>query len=95
MSAAIIPFDFESHAVRSVMQDGKPLFVAADACRILEHSNTVVALRRVDDDQKGVIKLNTLGGEQTLSIVSQGGAVFPDPAEQQAGCQAVFPLGHR
>jgi len=55
------------------MIDGRPWWVAADACRVLEHTNAAVALRRLNDDQKGVTKVYTLGGEQSLNIISQGG----------------------
>lgn len=71
--SGIVPFDFESHAVRVVMQDGAPWFVAADVCRVLEHSNASVALRRLDDDERGVSKVYTLGGEQEMKVVSESG----------------------
>ena len=32
---SIIPFDFDSYAVRVVMRDGSPWFVAKDICDIL------------------------------------------------------------
>jgi prophage antirepressor-like protein len=73
MATAIIPLDFEAHPVRAMMVDGKPWWVAADACRVLEHSNPGMALKRLDEDQKGSKKVYTLGGEQTMNIVSLGG----------------------
>lgn len=69
----IIPFDFETNAVRILMRDGAPWFVAVDVCRVLEHSNSRVALSRLDDDEKGVSKVYTLGGEQSLNIISESG----------------------
>ncbi len=36
MGAELIPFDFEEQAVRVVVIDGEPWFVAADVCRVLE-----------------------------------------------------------
>jgi len=69
----IIPFDFESHAVRSVLIDGTPWFVAADVCRVLEIVNVSQAVRRLDDDEKGVCKVYTLGGEQDLKVVAESG----------------------
>lgn len=79
MSAAIIPFDFESHAVRSVMIDGLPWFVAVDVCRVLEHSNPTRALARLDDDEKRLIDPNELlgssvagGGAQMMNVITQG-----------------------
>jgi prophage antirepressor-like protein len=74
--SGIIPFDFESHAVRSVLIDGKPWFVAADVCRVLEIVNHRHAVSTLDDDEKGVVKTDTLGGKQDLNIVSEGGVIW-------------------
>lgn len=60
MSAGIVPFDFETNAVRVTMIDGEPWFVAADVCRVLDHSNPTVALSRLDDDERAMVNLNTL-----------------------------------
>lgn len=70
---AIIPFDFETNAVRVVIIEQAPWFVAADVCRVLEHSNSRMALKRLDDDEKGVTKVYTLGGEQEMNIISESG----------------------
>ncbi|MFV0410804.1 MAG: BRO family protein [Paracoccus sp. (in: a-proteobacteria)] len=70
----IIPLDFETNAVRIIMQDGEPWFVAADVCRVLEHSNIRVAISRwLDDDEKGATICDTPGGKQSLNIVSESG----------------------
>lgn len=73
MSAGIVPFDFETNAVRVVPIDGEPWFVAADVCRVLKHTNSRVAVGRLDDDEKGVTKVYTLGGEQEMNVVSEFG----------------------
>ncbi|MFP4044824.1 MAG: Bro-N domain-containing protein [Rhodosalinus sp.] len=79
MSAEIIPFDFEEQAVRVVMRDGEPWFVAADVCRVLEHSNPSVAVSRLDDDERDTIDLNTLNtaegirGNPNATIISESG----------------------
>jgi hypothetical protein len=64
---------FEGHAVRSVVKDGQPWFVAADVCAVLEHTTPSVALRRLDADEKGMTIVHTLGGPQELAIISEGG----------------------
>lgn len=69
----VIPFDFEQYAVRVVTRDGDPWFVAPDVCRALGHTNASAALRRLDDDEKGLTRVYTLGGEQSLSVVSESG----------------------
>jgi len=73
MSAEIIPFDFEEQAVRIIMQDDEPWFIAADVCRVLELGNTSQALTRLDEDEKGVTTNDTLGGAQRMSIINESG----------------------
>lgn len=41
-----------AHAVRVVMRDGEPWFVAIDVCRALDLGNITMALDRVDSDEK-------------------------------------------
>ena len=43
MGAEIIPFEFDSGAVRTVLIEDQPWFVAADVCRALEIGNTAQA----------------------------------------------------
>ncbi|MDQ7775196.1 MAG: BRO family protein [Paracoccus aminovorans] len=71
MSAAIIPFDFEEQAVRIVMRDDAPWFVAADVCRVLEIGNPSDVVRRMDDDE---VTLDTIeGSHRTTNLVSESG----------------------
>ena len=68
----IVAFDFESHDVRVVIgQDGEPRFVAADLLSTLSLDRK--ALERLDDDEKGVSSIHTLGGEQQMSIINESG----------------------
>lgn len=48
--------------VRMIMKDDEPWFVAADVCKVLEHSNVTVALERLDDDEKAKLSLGLPGG---------------------------------
>lgn len=59
--------------VRTVQKDGEPWFVAADVCRALEVGNSRQAITRLDEDEKGVISTDTLGGRQEMSIVNEPG----------------------
>lgn len=70
----LVPFSYSGQEVR-VMTDefGNPWWVAKDVCDILEHSNHRVAIEMLDDDEKGVSKVYTLGGEQDVSTVSESG----------------------
>lgn len=59
--------------IRTTMKDGEPWFVAVDVCRALEHSNSRMALERLDDDEKGVSSIYTLGGKQEMAVVNEPG----------------------
>lgn len=60
-------------AVRTVLRDGEPWFVASDVCKALEISDVHVSLRRLDDDEKDGCLIPTPGGEQQMSIVNEPG----------------------
>lgn len=59
--------------VRTVLRDGEPWFVAKDVCDILGIANSRDAVSRLDEDEKGVGKADTLGGKQEVSIVNEFG----------------------
>ena len=63
----------EFGAVRSILIDGEPWFVAADVCKALELEKTNRALSRLDDDEKGAHSVSTPGGRQRMSIISESG----------------------
>ena len=49
--------------VRTVSVDKEPWFVAADVCRVLDHSNVTMALDRLDVDEKAKFSLGLSGGD--------------------------------
>lgn len=59
--------------IRTVQKDGETWFVAADVCRALEIGDAHVAMRRIDDDEKGRCLIPTLGGNQEINIVNEPG----------------------
>lgn len=68
----IVAFDFESKNVRIVVdQDGEPWFVAADICAALTVKTEQT--RRLDDDEKGLRIVQTLGGEQEMTVINESG----------------------
>lgn len=72
--AAINPLLFEGeHLVRQVTSDGELWFVGADVCKVLGLANPHSSLALLDDDEKGVHTMDTLGGAQTVTIVSEAG----------------------
>ena len=71
MTAQILPFDFEEQAVRVIMRDDDPWFVAADICRVLEITNTTQAVQRLDDDE--VTLCQTEGSHRQTNLISESG----------------------
>ena len=53
--------------------EGEPWFVAADVCRALGLGNSRQTLSYLDDDEKGVITSDTLGGKQEMSTINEPG----------------------
>lgn len=73
-TSAVVPFRFESHEVRALTINGDPWFVAKDVCDVLDIEwKGSGSLGPLDDDEKGVRKVNTLGGDQEMTIISESG----------------------
>ena len=70
---AVVPFNFQSHEVRTIKISGEPWFVAKDVCEVLELKNPSVALQVLDGDEKGLSKVYTLGGSQQVSVINESG----------------------
>ena len=67
-------FNFENQQVRTLKLNDEPYFVGKDVAKILGYSNTRDALSRyVDSEDKGVAKLDTLGGKQHQTIINASG----------------------
>ncbi len=66
-------FDYNGIQVRTEIKDGEPWFVAKDVCDVLEHTNSRMALERLDEDEKGVSLIYTPGGPQEMAIVNEAG----------------------
>ena len=64
----------EFGSVRTININGEPMFVGKDVAEILGYSNPRDALaKRVDDEDKGVAKCDTLGGVQDLTVINESG----------------------
>jgi anti-repressor protein len=66
-------FSYEGNDVRTVQRDGEPWLVLKDVCSILEISNSRMVSERLDNDEKGVSIIDTLGGKQELTVISESG----------------------
>ena len=57
-------------AIRTIMHEDEPWFVAADVCKALDHTNVTMALDRLDDDERA--KFN-LGRQGETNVVNEPG----------------------
>lgn len=69
------PFTYPStgQPLRALLVDGEPWFMAADAAGMLELGNLHSSLALLDDDERGLHTMETLGGPQSVVIVSEAG----------------------
>ncbi len=73
MSNDLITFHFKDVSLNAIEIDGTPWFVLADLCRVLEISKHRDAASRLDDDERGSVVVDTLGGPQETITVSESG----------------------
>ena len=67
--------DAGENRVRCVIrEDGEPLFVAADVCRVLEIQNASDTVNKLlDDDERGIDTIYTPSGKQSMAVVTEAG----------------------
>lgn len=66
-------FTYGGSRVRTVLIDGIAWFVAADVAAVLGLSNSRSSLALLDDDEKDVHAVDTLGGPQQVAVVNEPG----------------------
>ena len=70
---SIVQFSFENSSVRTLGDAISPLFVAADLAAILGYGSTKDATRILDDDEKKTVSIDTNGGKQAMTAVTESG----------------------
>ena len=75
MNNTIVPFNNAALgcSVRTVIINEEPWFVAKDVCEALSIADSKSSLRFLEDDEKGVHSMHTLGGTQQVSIINESG----------------------
>ena len=66
-------FNYNSVEVRTIQKDGEPWFVMKDVCNVLHIGNSRDVVARLDQDEKGVGQIDTLGGKQEMTIINESG----------------------
>jgi prophage antirepressor-like protein len=72
-NAQVVPFSFQSHAIRTVVIDGNPWFICTDVAEALDYRDAHNAARCLDDDEKDTQIVSTPSGDQSLTIISESG----------------------
>ena len=75
MSGEVTSFEFQATGqfVRTVVRDGQPWFVGRDACDVIGISKYRDALAQLAADERASAAVDTLGGPQTMTVVSEAG----------------------
>ncbi|MHA0043897.1 BRO-N domain-containing protein [Deinococcus sp. PEB2-63] len=70
---ALQAFAYKAHPVRIIERNGQPWFVLKDVCAVLGVKQPVRVAKRLDDDEKEVSQIHTLGGSQDMLVVNESG----------------------
>lgn len=74
MNSVVVPFAFrEGIELRTIAEGEEILFVASDVAAILGYEHGPSMTRTLEDDEKGVRPVYTLGGVQSLTVISEPG----------------------
>ncbi|MCP8970540.1 BRO family protein [Ectobacillus ponti] len=66
-------FNFGALPVRTFVYRGEVFFIAKDVCKVLQINNVSDAMGRLDEDEKGIVLTDTLGGNQQMLTVNESG----------------------
>lgn len=66
-------FTYQESQVRTVQKDGEPWFVLKDVCSVLGISKYRDTAERLDPDERGSVKVDTLGGAQEMIVINESG----------------------
>lgn len=69
----VFNFSQEKAPIRVQLVDGEPWFVAKDVCQVLGIEKYRDAVSRLDEDERESVLVDTLGGTQKMSAVSESG----------------------
>lgn len=88
MSTEIQPFEFEGNKVRALADGDEVMFVASDIAKILGYRDAAALTRTLDDEEKGTRPIDTHGGTQTMTVISEPG-LYKAILQRQTGRMEV------
>ena len=68
-----VAFRFNTLEIRTIDRDGQVWFVAGDVAKALGYADAIHLTRFLDEDEKGLHIVDTLGGPQQITILSESG----------------------
>lgn len=66
-------FNYNGNEVRTIQKDGEPWWVLKDVCGILGISKYRDTASRLDEDERGSVRVDTPGGEQEMTVINESG----------------------
>ncbi|ENU56738.1 Phage antirepressor protein [Acinetobacter guillouiae MSP4-18] len=67
-------FNFNQNEIRTIIkEDGEIWFVASDVAKVLEYSETSAMTRHLDNEERGLSIVQTLGGSQEVITINESG----------------------
>lgn len=72
-STNVIPFNFGKQQIRTLLIEDQPWFVANDVSAALLYSEASAMTRHLDEDEKGLSIVQTLGGDQEMLVINESG----------------------
>lgn len=66
-------FNYQSNEVRTIMKDGEPWFCLKDVCAVLGITKYRDVATRLDPDERGSFRVDTLGGTQEMTFINESG----------------------
>lgn len=88
MNNEIQPFEFEGNKVRALADGDEVMFVASDIAKILGYRDAAALTRTLDDEEKGTRPIDTHGGTQTMTVISEPG-LYKAILQRQTGRMEV------
>ena len=70
-TAQVVPFDYGSVAVRTVIIDSEPWFILADLCKVLGIGNAADVRKRLDEAGVDSIDISSGGQRRAVTIVNE------------------------
>ncbi|MCI2147949.1 phage antirepressor [Bifidobacterium crudilactis] len=71
--ASIQAFEFEGSQFRNISESDVAEIVASDVAKILGYGSAKDMTRTLDDDEKGMREVPTLGGVQKMTVITESG----------------------